>query len=69
MTADIAVSRRRQTPAIGVWEASWSSAPHRGLAGYLIDLGRVEEAVAVLRQDTSRPPQPSTTAWSAEPPF
>ncbi|MET7897173.1 tetratricopeptide repeat protein [Streptomyces mirabilis] len=39
------------------------------LAGYLIDLGRVEEAVAVLRQDKSRPPQPSTTAWSAEPPF
>lgn len=40
-----------------------------GVGWYLIDLGRVEEAVAVLRQDKFCPPQPSTTAWSAEPPF
>jgi hypothetical protein len=40
-----------------------------GVGWYLIDLGRVEEAVAVLRQHKFRPPRPSTTAWSAEPPF
>lgn len=39
------------------------------LAGHLIDLGRVEEAVAFLHQDRPRPPQPSTTAWSEGPPF
>ncbi|MFB7334432.1 hypothetical protein ACFC00_22710 [Streptomyces adustus] len=38
-------------------------------AGYLVDLGRVEEAVAVLHQVKSAPPQPSTVAWSEEPPF
>ncbi|MFI9549931.1 hypothetical protein ACIHAR_39545 [Streptomyces sp. NPDC052016] len=39
------------------------------LAGYLIDLDRIEEAVAVLHQNESRPSEPSTTAWSEEPPF
>ncbi|MFF8913339.1 tetratricopeptide repeat protein [Streptomyces sp. NPDC015032] len=39
------------------------------LAGYLIDLGRIEEAVTVLQQDKPRPPQPSTTARSEDPPF
>ncbi|MER5377416.1 hypothetical protein [Streptomyces sp. NPDC002553] len=39
------------------------------LAGYLIDLGRIEEAVAVLHQGRPRPPQPSSTAWSDDPPF
>ncbi|MFE2103160.1 hypothetical protein [Streptomyces sp. NPDC059468] len=39
------------------------------LAGYLIDLGRIEEALAVRHPDKPRPPQPSITAWSEEPPF
>ncbi|MGW1728963.1 tetratricopeptide repeat protein [Streptomyces sp. NPDC002306] len=40
------------------------------LAGYLVDLGRIEEAVAVLHQDKHRRPQASaTTAWSDDPPF
>ncbi|MFG2873864.1 tetratricopeptide repeat protein [Streptomyces sp. NPDC048337] len=39
------------------------------LAEYLIELGRIEEAVAVLHQDRPRPPQPSATAWSEDPPF
>ncbi|MFF8414602.1 tetratricopeptide repeat protein [Streptomyces omiyaensis] len=40
------------------------------LAGYLIDLGHIEEAVDALHQDKPRPPQPlTTTAWSEEPPF
>lgn len=38
-------------------------------AGYLIDLGRVEEAVEVLHQVKPSPPQSSTVAWSEEPPF
>lgn len=45
-------------------------ANRHGLAGYLIDLGHIEEAVAVLHQDKPLPPQPPTTAaWSEEPPF
>ncbi|MFG2331691.1 tetratricopeptide repeat protein [Streptomyces sp. NPDC048604] len=47
-----------------------SPANSHDLAGYLMDLGRIEEAVAVLQQDKPpRPPQPSNTAWSEDPPF
>ncbi|MEV6312620.1 tetratricopeptide repeat protein [Streptomyces sp. NPDC051840] len=39
------------------------------LAAYLIDLDRINDAVAVLQQATVRPPKPSAAAWSANPPF
>ncbi|MFF3604250.1 hypothetical protein [Streptomyces sp. NPDC002463] len=45
--------------------------PEDGLAEYLIDLGRVEEAMAVVpHRDKPHPSQPSTNAArSEEPPF
>ncbi|MFF5088958.1 tetratricopeptide repeat protein [Streptomyces niveus] len=40
------------------------------LAGYLIDLGRVEEALAILlHRDPPPPLVPTTHLWSDEPPF
>ncbi|MFD7873481.1 hypothetical protein ACFV5G_05015 [Streptomyces sp. NPDC059766] len=53
-------------------EAVASLRPHAAvnsheLAGHLIDLGRVEEAVAVLHQVKPPPPQSSVIAWSEEP--
>ncbi|MFE6855660.1 hypothetical protein ACFVDH_33320 [Streptomyces sp. NPDC057674] len=40
------------------------------LAGYLIDLGRIEQAMAVLHQDKPHPSHPSAmAAWSEESPF
>ncbi|MFD4029546.1 tetratricopeptide repeat protein [Streptomyces sp. NPDC058637] len=40
------------------------------LAGYLVDLGRVEEALAIVLHRSPPPPLvPSTRLWSHEPPF
>ncbi|MGW0509084.1 hypothetical protein ACWD1W_07420 [Streptomyces olivaceoviridis] len=39
------------------------------LAAYLIDLGRLDEAIAALHQDQPRPPRASRSDWSEEPPF
>ncbi|MFC4502514.1 MULTISPECIES: tetratricopeptide repeat protein [Streptomyces] len=39
------------------------------LAGHLIDLGRVEDALAVLQRRTPRPPELSDGPWHDDPPF
>ncbi|MFJ9882268.1 tetratricopeptide repeat protein [[Kitasatospora] papulosa] len=46
-----------------------SSANSHDLAGYLIDLGRVERAVVVLQQHSPKPPPPSPGPWHDTPPF
>ncbi|KUN75598.1 tetratricopeptide repeat protein [Streptomyces griseoruber] len=66
--AELLVGAGRTEEAVAVLRPH-APANRHDLAGYLIDLGRIEEAVAVLHQDRPRPPQPSATAWSDEPPF
>ncbi|MGW0876607.1 tetratricopeptide repeat protein [Streptomyces sp. NPDC002740] len=67
--AELLAGAGRTEEAVAVLRPHAPSNSH-DLAGYLIDLGRIGEAVAVLHQDKPRPPQPSTTAaWSEEPPF
>ncbi|WP_257234786.1 hypothetical protein [Streptomyces sp. JV178] len=55
-------------------EAVTALSPHptansHDLAEYLIDLGRVEQAVAVLHQHRPQPPARSTGPWHETPPF
>lgn len=66
--AELLASAGRTEEAVAILRPHAPASSH-DVAGYLIDLGRIEEAVAVLHQDKPRPPQPSTVAWSEEPPF
>lgn len=45
------------------------SAHNHDVAGYLIDLGRVDDALAVLRRHTRRPSEVRDGPWQDGPPF
>ncbi|MGW1727477.1 tetratricopeptide repeat protein [Streptomyces sp. NPDC002306] len=67
--AELVAGAGRLEEAVAVLERH-SPANSLDLAGYLIDLGRVEDAVNVLQQSNSRPQvQPSLGPWHDNPPF
>ncbi|MFF9819050.1 hypothetical protein [Streptomyces sp. NPDC014006] len=67
--AELLASAGRTEEAVAVLLPHDAPANSHDLAGYLIDIGRIEDAVAILHKHKPRPPQPSTPAWSEEPPF
>ncbi|MET9617159.1 tetratricopeptide repeat protein [Kitasatospora indigofera] len=59
----------RTEEAVAVLEQH-ACANRHDLAGYLIDLGRIDDAVNLLQQTSPRPPATSTAGlWQDEPPF
>ncbi|MER7770555.1 CDC27 family protein [Kitasatospora sp. NPDC096140] len=58
----------RTEEAVAVLDRN-APAHRRDLAGHLIDLGRIDDAVAILRQHDPRPPARRTGTWHDEPPF
>ncbi|MEV0186194.1 hypothetical protein AB0I54_44265 [Streptomyces sp. NPDC050625] len=67
--AELLAGAGRTEEAIAVLEQH-SSANSHDLAGYLIDLGRIKEALVVLQRTGARPPaRPSAGPWHDKPPF
>lgn len=67
--AELLAGAGRVGEAVAVLERH-AGADSAALAGHLIDLGRVAEAVEVLRRTGSRPPvEPSAGRWRDSPPF
>ncbi|WP_142270028.1 tetratricopeptide repeat protein (plasmid) [Streptomyces sp. NBC_00080] len=66
--AEVLAGAGRTEEAVAVLEQHSSSNCH-DLAGYLIDLGRVEDALAILLQPALRPPKWAGGLWHDEPPF
>ncbi|MFE3270837.1 hypothetical protein [Streptomyces sp. NPDC059215] len=66
--AELLAGARRTEEAVAVLRRH-PRADRSDLAGYLIDLGRIEEAVAVLHQATPRPLKHPIPAGSDDPPF
>ncbi|MFV5999012.1 tetratricopeptide repeat protein [Streptomyces sp. NPDC056231] len=66
--AELLAGAGRTEEAVTVLEQHASANSH-DVAGYLIDLGRVEDALAVLQRRTPRPPELSDGTWRDDPPF
>ncbi|MGW1093206.1 hypothetical protein ACWD4L_45290 [Streptomyces sp. NPDC002596] len=66
--AELLAGAGRTEEAVTVLEQHASANSH-DVAGYLIDLGRVEDALAVLQRRTPRPPELSVGTWRDDPPF
>ncbi|GGW65348.1 hypothetical protein [Streptomyces xantholiticus] len=66
--AELLAGDGRTEEAVAVLEQHASANSH-DLAGYLIDLGRVEDALAVLQRRTPRQPELSDGTWHDDPPI
>ncbi|MFI2380592.1 tetratricopeptide repeat protein [Streptomyces sp. NPDC018964] len=66
--AELLAGAGRTEEAVAVLEQHPSANSH-DLAGYLIDLGRVEDALEVLQRRTPRQPELSDGPWYDDPPF
>ncbi|MER5553201.1 hypothetical protein ABT001_16245 [Streptomyces sp. NPDC002793] len=66
--AELLAGAGRTEEAVAVLEQH-ASANRHDLADYLIDLDRVEDALAVLQRCTPRPPRPADGPWHDDPPF
>jgi tetratricopeptide (TPR) repeat protein len=66
--AELLAGAGRTAEAVDILEQH-ASAHRDELAGYLIDLGRIEDGLAVLHQNTHQTPEPSDGPWHDEPPF
>lgn len=66
--AELFAGAGRIEEAVAVLEQHPFSNCH-DLAGYLIDLGRIEDALAILLQPAPRPPKRVGSLWHDEPPF
>ncbi|MFI8387909.1 hypothetical protein [Streptomyces sp. NPDC085540] len=66
--AHLLASVGRAEEAVAVFQQHDRSNSH-DLAGYLIDLNRVEEALTILLPTSPLRPVPTALLWSDEPPF
>ncbi|MFI5476612.1 tetratricopeptide repeat protein [Streptomyces cacaoi] len=66
--AELLAGAGRTEEAVAVLEQHSSSNCH-DLAGYLIDLGRIKDALAILLQPAPRPPKRPGGPWHDDPPF
>ncbi|MGW2107642.1 tetratricopeptide repeat protein [Streptomyces sp. NPDC001948] len=66
--AELLAGAGRTEEAVAVLEQHAPRNSH-DLAGYLIDIGRVQDALAILQRRTLQPPELSDGPWHDDPPF